>query len=933
MNCNYLIRQNLFRALLPTLLGSVLLAGCGSDDKLPGGTNPGDQDPLSVGTPLFYIERQVTDQANSLTDPLEFIGGGRLIKRTRADRSALEEDLGSRVCSTNCDFRDLDVSFDGNFLVFSAREEDPDENDNIQYTWDLYEYSIADDTIRKLIPTDDSSKFNHEITPRYLPSGDIVFASTRQKSTREINLETANGGAYSGLEEDRQERALNLHVMSANGQNIRQITFNMSHDAYPVVLLDGSIIYSRWDNFSRDEMNLYHVNPDGTGNQLVYGMHSHDTGPGATDLHFVKSNILPDGSLFVLARPMSSDFYGGDFMTVDIENYVDNTTPTALTNGSGPAQVSITDTDVDTGAEYSPGGYYADFHPLWDDTNRALASWSLCRVQNGDLIQPCNSETMSAPGATPAEPAYGIWMLDYSENTQTPIIPGRSGIVITDVALGYERSSPLTFHDDQPFEENNCLSANFKLGGTTQTEMCSGQEGVIHIRNVYEIDGALNANFAGTNMATAYATVSDPSATAADNRPARFLRVVKGVPEPDRDIRQPDGDAFGRAGAQRMKEILGYAPIEPDGSVKVRVPANVPLMISITDADGKRLTARHQNWLSVRPGEILECKGCHTRNSTEPHGRFFAQPDTTNPGEANSNAYTGATIEVLSPYSLTSSGEILNATMAEAKFYYVENQMNSSAQDIIKLNRDPRFTYTWLDSMNSPLLAADMELESSTPERLAAAPWYSNLPTFIAGGYNLPTNNHCENWNYRCRIRINYPDHIQPLWEYVRSLTIPPALGGDGVTVVATACTDCHSRTDNMSAPQVPAGQLELTSQVDLGIRMRSYEELFFTDVLMVDDGMGNVVDCTVDVPRVDENGDPVLDENDMQIIDTVICAPSEGPYVSPNGAVASNAFFSVFAPGASHEDYLTPAELRLISEWLDIGGQYYNDLFAAPEN
>ena len=29
----------------------------------------------------------------------------------------------------------------------------------------------------------------------------------------------------------------------------------------------------------------------------------------------------------------------------------------------------------------------------------------------------------------------------------------------------------------------------------------------------------------------------------------------------------------------------------------------------------------------------------------------------------------------------------------------------------------------------------------------------------------------------------------------------------------------------------------------------------------------------------------------------------------------------------------LTPAELRLISEWVDIGGQYYNDPFAVPVN
>ena len=46
--------------------------------------------------------------------------------------------------------------------------------------------------------------------------------------------------------------------------------------------------------------------------------------------------------------------------------------------------------------------------------------------------------------------------------------------------------------------------------------------------------------------------------------------------------------------------------------------------------------------------------------------------------------------------------------------------------------------------------------------------------------------------------------------------------------------------------------------------------------------------------------------------------------------------FLSMFdgtnhAPVPDHTGYLTPAELRLISEWLDIGGQYYNDPFVAP--
>ena len=36
---------------------------------------------------------------------------------------------------------------------------------------------------------------------------------------------------------------------------------------------------------------------------------------------------------------------------------------------------------------------------------------------------------------------------------------------------------------------------------------------------------------------------------------------------------------------------------------------------------------------------------------------------------------------------------------------------------------------------------------------------------------------------------------------------------------------------------------------------------------------------------------------------------------------------------GGTHAGRLSPDELRLISEWLDIGAQYYNNPFDVPAN
>ena len=69
---------------------------------------------------------------------------------------------------------------------------------------------------------------------------------------------------------------------------------------------------------------------------------------------------------------------------------------------------------------------------------------------------------------------------------------------------------------------------------------------------------------------------------------------------PDDDVRDFDNTAFGRPCSFGMREILGYAPVEPDGSVRVKVPANVAFddHRARRERPPHRLRAAH-NWLQV----------------------------------------------------------------------------------------------------------------------------------------------------------------------------------------------------------------------------------------------------------------------------------------------------------------------------------------------
>ena len=80
---------------------------------------------------------------------------------------------------------------------------------------------------------------------------------------------------------------------------------------------------------------------------------------------------------------------------------------------------------------------------------------------------------------------------------------------------------------------------------------------------------------------------------------------------------------------------------------------------------------------------------------------------------------------------------------------------------------------------------------------------------------------------------------------------------------------------------------------------------------------------------QTDTNGDLILDSmgNPIPVLMTLGVTPS----MRVAGAAASPRFFSLFSAGGTHAGRLSPAELKLIAEWLDIGGQYYNNPFDVP--
>jgi hypothetical protein len=156
---------------------------------------------------------------------------------------------------------------------------------------------------------------------------------------------------------------------------------------------------------------------------------------------------------------------------------------------------------------------------------------------------------------------------------------------------------------------------------------------------------------------------------------------------------------------------------------------------------------------------------------------------------------------------------------------------------------------------------------------------------------------------------INYPDHIQPLWSLNR---------GAGKT-----CTGCHDGSTT---------KLDLGAQTGGSGRMNSYDGLMLGDP---------VIDATTGLPvtRIEEGALVIV--RGAALVDT---AASEGEAfgLARKSRLAEILFGEHMLSGAEaqtahptptaldHSTLLNAAEKRLIAEWMDTGGKYYNDPFDA---
>ena len=816
---HYLIRLFLLLALLPAIVACDALEFNGEN------ISPAES------YPIVYVKRSVNALAEPI-DPHSFVAGGDLYWRDAASASATEINLTQALTGGSGDVSSPEVSFDGTTVVFSMRRAG-------DTAWNIWQMNVSSKQITQL--TSDSFNDTH---PHFLVDGRIVFSSDRQSTSR-AQLSANNIEEFSYLDPKGRHAASLLHVMEADGSNIRQISFHVGHDSHVALLNDGRLMFNRWEAAGqRNHLPIITIKPDGTGIETLYGAYSKGHS-------FLQPRQLANGKIVAIQAPVSGAHGGGALVEIDVEQFGDmRDWVVSLTPGTKPLkQLSLNSVNLEAGI--SQYGRFLSPYPIFDGSNRILVSWSASNKTEVTDVVTSTTKTIEA------NPSYGIYILDLVTKSMKPVVKAENNLMAYD-AIAIQARTPPTQIDD----------AFSGVGGSLITALETADEGLVHVRSVYDTD---SNDLLGQSMMVPTllpipeqitqitAPINDARASVADiaaikdlsninyrtveDRPARFVRVTTPVAVPEGSGQDLIGDA-----GSVMQRILGYSEVEPDGSVLVKVPADTPVAISVLDAEGRAIT-NHTSFFHVRPGEVLECAGCHSPRKRTALNTF---PIT------NNKLY----------YQLGPAQ--INETMAETR----ARVNNGSIYDPDNLNLDVFYTDIWVTNIVTASAAAGVPIALGLDIDID----YSLLTT------PAPTNG-----------VINFVDHIQPMFD----------AGGAN-------CVACHN------GGQVP--DLRPIADTDDGVLL-SYKNLV--------KGLATPDPLTPTIPLLNLKQAAYLTQRQVPYV------RSSGPRDTSRNSYLIEKLYNMelraprtLAGGTNHSAFLNASEMRLITEWVDTGANYYNTPF-----
>ncbi len=389
----------------------------------------------------------------------------------------------------------------------------------------------------------------------------------------------------------------NIYEINADGTGLRQVTSGAGPDFDPLYLPDDRIMFTSSRDGEMDEYNrapaehLYTCNADGSSPERVSFNQSDDFDP---DLlpdgrivytrweHFGTMNRFPlfftnpDGSgTFHEFGPHDRNFFhptvtpDGRLIAIESTRIEGDSGPLAmLKTEEGPADPASGSTalhwDVVTSQvnnDGEPWPYGAFKYPRSIGGNRYVASYTLPAATDADVDYGLYTFTLNQAGAgTPTDPAtFSVGNMTFLYNDPT------TNEYDAQLLAPHARPPVIASTLDRSLDYGVFMAQDVFNRGTND-----GQE-----RPIKGVD------------------------------PIDSIAVIAARPTTSGMMNDFSANDFER------RALIGFAPVESDGSFRIKVPANTPISFATLDQNGRGFVVKRTH-LAVRPGEEFNrCVGCH----------------------------------------------------------------------------------------------------------------------------------------------------------------------------------------------------------------------------------------------------------------------------------------------------------------------------------
>lgn len=350
------------------------------------------------------------------------------------------------------------------------------------------------------------------------------------------------------MDEYNHAPAEHLYTCDADGSNMERVSFNQSDDFDPELLPDGRIVYTRWEHFgTMNRFPLFFTNPDGSATFHKFGPH---------DRNFFHPTVTPDGRIVAI----ESTEIEGDVGPLAVLKTEEG--PADPANGSTSLHWDVVTPLVNNNGEPWPRGAFK--YPRSIGGNRYVVSYTL-------------------PAATPDSVDYGLYTFTLDQTgTGTPGDPatftvGNITFLYDDPAANEYDAQLLAPHARPPVIPSN-----------RDPVLASEGAGVFLAQDVFNRgtnDGQERPNKGVDRVDSVAVLVARPTLAGMMN-----------------DF---SANEFER------RELLGIAPVDADGSFRIKVPANTPISWATLDDQSRGFVTKRTH-LAVRQGEEFnKCTGCH----------------------------------------------------------------------------------------------------------------------------------------------------------------------------------------------------------------------------------------------------------------------------------------------------------------------------------